>query len=57
MLGNHSKLIGSIVGGILGIAVNKGVLPQEWATPDVQAAILVLFSAAMTYFFPANKKA
>lgn len=54
-MANYSKLFGSILGSVLGIGVSKGVLPAEWATPDVQAAIMVLLSAAAVYFFPANK--
>lgn len=54
-MGNYSKLIGSIVGGVAGLLVAKGLLPSEWATPEIQGAIVVLLSAAATYFFPANK--
>lgn len=55
MLGNYSKLIGALVGGVFGILVNKLALPAEWAAPEIQNSIVVLLSAAATYFFPANK--
>ena len=54
-MGNYSKLIGSIVGGIAGILAARGFLPAEWATPEIQGAIVVLLSAVATYAFPANK--
>ena len=54
-MGAYSKFIGSLVGGLAGIAVNKFGVPQDVATPDIQAAIVVLLSAIATYFFPANK--
>lgn len=53
-MGNYSKLIGSIVGGLVGIAASFG-LPTEWATPEIQGAIVTLFSAVATFIFPANK--
>jgi len=54
-MGNYSKLIGSIVGGLLGLGVSKGILPAELATPEIVAAITALFAAVATYLFPANK--
>ena len=56
MLGNYSKLIGSLVGGIFGIAVSKFGLPDTWATPEVQGAVTVIMSAAFTWLFPPNEK-
>ena len=56
-MGNYSKLIGSIVGGIAGILVAKGLLPDSLASADVQSAFVVLLSAVSTYLFPANKPA
>jgi hypothetical protein len=53
-MGNYSKLIGSIVGGVVGIAATFG-LPAEWATPEIQGAIVVILSAIATFIFPANK--
>lgn len=53
-MGNYSKLIGSIVGGVVGIAVSFG-LPAEWATPELQGAIVVVLSAIATFIFPSNK--
>ncbi|HEV2501492.1 MAG TPA: hypothetical protein VGV39_00355 [Mesorhizobium sp.] len=54
-MGNYSKLIGSIVGGVAGLLVARGLLPAEWATPEIQGAIVVLLSAAATFAFPANR--
>ncbi|WP_315920470.1 hypothetical protein [Mesorhizobium sp. SP-1A] len=54
-MGNYSKLIGSIVGGVAGLLVARGLLPEEWATTEIQGAIVVLLSAVATYAFPANK--
>jgi hypothetical protein len=54
-MGNYSKLIGSLVGGLLGMLVSFGILPAEWATPEIQAAIVTLLSSIFTFAFPANK--
>ena len=61
-MGNYSKLIGSIIGGIAGLLVARGVLPAVVATPDnvttVVAAVGILSTAASaiaTFLFPANK--
>lgn len=55
MLGNYSKLIGSLVGGIFGVLVSRYGLPDAWATPEIQGAVTVLLSAACTWAFPANE--
>lgn len=54
-MGNYSKLIGSLVGGVLGFAVSRWGLPTDFATPDVQGALTVLLGAVATFIFPANK--
>jgi hypothetical protein len=54
MLGNYSKLVGSVVGGVFGLLVANFGLPAEWATPEIQGAVTVIMSAAFTYLFPAN---
>lgn len=56
MFGNFSKLIGSLVGGVIGVGVSKFGLPAEVATPEIQGAITVLLSALATFLFPANAK-
>jgi hypothetical protein len=56
MLGNYSKLIGSLVGGLFGMLVSFGIMPTEWATPEIQASIVTLLSAVFTFLFPANAK-
>lgn len=61
-MGNYSKLLGSIVGGVLGIAVVKGALPAELASPDNVnliiggiGSVVTIGAALATYLFPANK--
>lgn len=56
-MGNYSKLIGSVVGAAAGALVSFGVLPEELATPEIQASVIAVLSAVFTYFFPANKEA
>lgn len=55
MLGNYSKLYGSLTGGILGFIISRLGLPAELATPEVQGAITIVLSAVATALFPANK--
>lgn len=55
MLGNYSKFIGSIVGGVVGILVSNFGLPEAFASPEIQSMVTVALSAAFTYAFPANK--
>lgn len=55
MLGNYSKLAGSIVGGLVGFAVSNGFLPPELGTPEIVAALTAICSAVATYAFPANR--
>lgn len=55
MLGNYSKVIGSIVGALAGALVSFGLLPAELATPEIQAGVIAILSAVATYAFPANK--
>lgn len=54
-MGNYSKLIGSIVGGIIGFGVAKGFLPAEWNTPELTSALTLVLSAIFTFAFPANR--
>ena len=53
-MGNYSKLIGSIVGALAGVAVNLGI-PAELTGAAMQGAIVVVLSGLVTYLFPANK--
>lgn len=55
-MGNYSKLVGSVVGSLLGIAVSSWGLPAELATPEIQVAIVALITGVVTWAFPANKK-
>lgn len=54
-MSNYSKLIGSVVGGVLGLAVAKWGLPAEWASPEMAAAITLILGSVATFAFPANK--
>lgn len=56
-MGNYSKLIGSLVGGVVGILVAKNILPPEFNTPEIVASLTVICSAIATYIFPANQPA
>jgi len=56
-MGNYSKLIGSLVGGALGMLVSFGILPAEYATPEIQTSIVTLLATFLTFIFPANKPA
>lgn len=51
----YSKFMGSIVGGVLGIAVAKYGLPTDLASPENVATITMGLSGLMTWLFPANK--
>ena len=53
-MGNYSKLIGSIVGGIIGWLGSKYALPANLTSPEIQAAATLILSAVATYLFPAN---
>lgn len=54
-MGNYSKLVGALVGGVAGVLVSRFGLPTAFAAPEVQGAVTVILSAAATYLFPANK--
>ena len=58
-MANYSKLIGSIIGGLVGLGLAWG-LPLEWATQEMQEALNMLLtplaSALGTYLAPANVK-
>jgi phosphate/sulfate permease len=56
-MGNYSKLIGSLVGGLVGFGVAKGLLPADWNTPEMTSALTLILSAVFTFAFPANKPA
>lgn len=55
-MANFSKLIGSIVGALLGVGVSKYGLPPELASPEVVGAIVGVIAALGTYIAPANQK-
>ena len=49
----YSKLFGALAGGLAGAAAAFG-LPVAWATPELQAALVVLLSTLCTWAAPAN---
>lgn len=55
MLGNISKLVGSISGGVVGWLIARLGLPADLMTPDFQAALIVVLSGLFTFFFPPNR--
>ncbi len=54
-MGNYSKAIGALVGGVIGLLGGIFALPAEWQTPEVIGAITTVLSLIATYVFPANK--
>jgi len=52
-MGSSSKLIGSVIGALVGIAAAFG-LNVEAFTPEVQASLIVVLAAIGTYISPAN---
>jgi len=55
-MGKYSKLIGTIVGGLISMGVAVGFLPADLAeqSPEIIAAIGTLGSAIGTFFAPKN---
>ena len=53
-MGNYSKLIATIVGALASSGVAFGLLPENLATPEIQASIVTVVTALFTYFAPAN---
>lgn len=56
MLGNYSKFIAALIGGIMAFLVSKFALPVEWADPDGSfvTAIHTVITALFVYSFPEN---
>lgn len=55
MLGNYSKFYGAIVGGAVSYLVAKGLLPADFNTPDVVAALTTIVTSIFVWAFPANR--
>ena len=53
-MGKYSKLIGMVVGSVLGILVALGLMPEDLNTPELQAAVVTVAGAIGTYFAPKN---
>ena len=53
---NYMKLVGSAIGGLVGIAAAFGI-PMEWASPDVQTAITTIIGGMLgTLLSPKNSE-
>jgi hypothetical protein len=50
----YNKSIGSLIGGLLSIAVAQFGLPADWNTPEIAQAITLITGTLFVYFFPAN---
>ncbi len=53
-MGNYSKLIGSLLGGIAALAAGWGI-PAELLGSEMLAGLQVLLVGIITYIFPANE--
>lgn len=53
----YNKAIGTLVGAAIGAAVAFGIIPEAWATPEVQGAIITLVGILGTIFSPKNSEA
>ena len=53
-MGNYSKMIGALVGGVAGLLVSVFGLPDAWTSPELQGAITIILSTVFAYAFPAN---
>jgi hypothetical protein len=49
----YSKLIGSVIGALLGIGAAFGINIEAF-TPEFQASLIVVLTAIGTYISPAN---
>ena len=52
-MGRYSKLIGSVIGALVGIAAAFGINVEAF-TPEIQASLIVVLTAIGTYISPAN---
>lgn len=52
---NYSKLIGSVIGALVGIAAAFGFNVEAF-TLELQASLIVVLTAIGTYIAPANTK-
>lgn len=50
----YSKLIGSIVGGVLGFLVADNILPADFDVQGITEAVVLISAAIGTYAFPKN---
>jgi len=55
-LSNYNKLIGTLVGGTIGMGVSYWGLPADWNTPEMIGFITMVISAIGTYLAPPNTK-
>lgn len=55
-MGKYSKLIGTLIGGVIGIGITLGFLPEEFAEKqsEIIAAVTLLTGLIGTFFAPKN---
>lgn len=58
-MGNYSKLIAALIGGLMAWAVTAFGLPAEWAGENSEMVVGIsgVVTAVLVYLFPANKEA
>jgi hypothetical protein len=52
-MGRYSKLIGSVIGALVGVAAAFGINVEAF-TPEIQASLIVVLTAIGTYISPSN---
>jgi len=53
-MGAYSKFIGAVIGGLVSWGIAKDVIPAEWNTPDMMAAMTTVVTALVVWLSPAN---
>jgi hypothetical protein len=50
----YNKLIGAALGSIAALLISIGLLPAEYATPQIISTLTGVLAMAATFFVPAN---
>lgn len=56
-MGKYSKLIGAVVGPVVGFVVAQFALPPEWASPEAITGVTGFVTAVFVWAFPPNAEA